>query len=110
MENIMKSILKSLLFAGFIGISAIANAENPALMTLRFYNQTIDYQDQLFFAVREAVKAKPSVVFEVVSYGSYHSNGSRIAEEIKQIGVNPAQVTFRSERGANFEEVKIFVR
>ncbi len=93
-----------------------AAAYNDALMTLRFHGgRAIAYQDQLFYVVREAVKTKSTVVFDVVSTapsGRPNTYGQRVASDIARIGVNPAQITYRAEQnpGVQSEEVRIFVR
>jgi hypothetical protein len=115
----MKSIKKialSAILAIFTALPALAEPGDNALLTIRFQagNATV-YQDKLFFVVREAVKAKPTVVFDVVSIapnGQPNVYGAHVANDIKKIGVNPAQVTYRVENSAatKTEEVKIFVR
>lgn len=115
----MKSIKKiglSVIFAIIFALSAQAQPVSDALMTIRFKsgNSTI-YQDKLFYAVREAVKTKSTVVFDVVStspQGQPNVYGARVADDIRRIGVNPAQVTYRVESDPSLrnEEVRIFVR
>lgn len=90
-----------------------AYGSQSALMVIKFNQPNVSYQDQLFYVVSQAVKAKQTVIFDVVSVtpdgkGVY---GQQVADDIKRIGVNPLQVTYRTEAGrVNSEEVRIFVR
>ena len=100
--GIMKYIL-SLVFLTFISAQAFAS---DALVTIRFQNGNVAYQDKLFTAVSEAVKVKSSVIFSVVGDPLY---SPQVANDIVRIGVNPAQVQIdRSAPSAG--EVRIFVR
>lgn len=112
----IKKILLSAVFTVILALPAYAEPTNDALMTINFKagNSTV-YQDNLFIAVREAVKAKSTVVFDVVStspQGKPNIYGVKVADDIKKIGVNPAQVTYRVESSNDIrnEVVRIFVR
>lgn len=119
------------LFASITTTSQInsANAfegQNTPLLVIRFNQARINYNDQLFFAATEAVKTKPSVIFDVVAYAPTSSNkakntkyrenaqfyGRRIANDLVKMGVNQAQVTVKTQTDGSLknEEVKIFVR
>ncbi|PIR33699.1 MAG: hypothetical protein COV36_02235 [Alphaproteobacteria bacterium CG11_big_fil_rev_8_21_14_0_20_44_7] len=103
-----------------------AQQERIALVTIRYNQKVISYKGQLYNAVTEAVKTKPTVVFDVVSYAPVgrdaksnmklseraYSYGAQVAEDIKRMGVNPQQVTFSSQQDPriSFEEVRVFVR
>ena len=72
---------------------------DSALMTINFNQKVVAYQNQLFYAVREAVKAKPTVIFNVVdiSQGGAPGNGQAGAADIARIGVSPAQITYQPQ-------------
>ena len=112
----IKKILLSALFTVILAFQAYAEPTNDALMTINFQSgNSITYQDKLFIAVREAVKAKSTVIFDVVSTspnGKPNVYGVKVADDIKKIGVNPAQVTYRVESSSDIrnEVVRIFVR
>lgn len=98
---------------GFQTTRAEAYSLDDALMTIRFNHNTVTYQDKLFYVVSEAVKTKPSVIFDVVAItpDGQSTYGQRVAGDIARIGVNQQQITFRAEAGrVNSEEVRIFVR
>lgn len=124
----MKFTFKTLLVLCFLVLAtATANAmqQQVALVTIRFNQQVVLYQNQLYNAVVEAVKTKPSVVFTVVGIAPQHSDSDKAAklfkntefymqkvqEDLLKIGVNPVQVRSRIETSPNVkdEEVKIFV-
>ena len=112
----IKKIVFSTVFSVILALSAFAAQANDALMTIRFKSgNSVAYQDKLFLAVREAVKTKSTVIFDVLStspQGQPNVYGSQVADDIKRIGVNPAQITYRVESSSALrnEEVKIFVR
>ncbi len=92
---------------------ALVSNGQEALMTIRFNQKTVAYQDQLFYVVSQAVKTKPSVVFDVVDTtpNGQPAYGQQVANDIARIGVSQQQITFHAESGrVNSEEVKIFVR
>lgn len=124
----MKFTLKTLLaicFFAFVALSANANQNQIALVTIRFNQQVVLYQNQLYNAVVEAVKVKPSVRFMVVGIAPTHSDPAKaqklventqhytqkVMEDLLQIGVNPAQVrsSIQTSPSIENEEVKIFV-
>ena len=109
MKGFVNKIILPLLLV--VLTTATAHSEE-ALMTIKFAKQNVAYQDQLFNAVREAVATKPTVVFDVVSYGK-GNNGKNVADDIARIGVNPLQITYRAKpavKGQKTQVVKIFVR
>jgi hypothetical protein len=97
------------------GGARAANASNSgdALMIIRFNQKNVNYQDKLFYVVREAVKAKPGVVFDVVAVtsGGESKYGQEVADNIARLGVAKSQISLRNESSAvSNEEVRIFVR
>lgn len=121
MKFILNSILAlSLALASAFAISSLENnieAEaadaNDAVLVIRFNKPTVTYQDQLFYVVREAVKIKPTVIFDVVAVtpNGAVKYGQRVASDIARIGVSPAQINYHAETGGvSDEEVRIFVR
>ena len=99
------------------GIFAAAKAEitGTPLMVIRYNQKDVAYQSSLSFAVREALKTKPTVAFEVVDVTPEgeisRTHGQEVADSITHMGVDPKQVTTRTETGAVAnEEVRIFVR
>lgn len=100
--------------------------QRVALVTIRFNQKRVSYHNQLYAAIVEAVKVKPSVVFDVVGYSPitddqennaiYRENTqsylNRVANDMKKMGVNPQQVNvnLQSSQSIKHEEVKIFVR
>ena len=90
-----------------------AVAADPAYMVIRFNQKNFNYHDKLAYAVREALKTKSNVVFEVVDVttGTPALYGQQIASDIENLGVPAAQVTMSSQNGdVSNEEVRIFVR
>ena len=86
---------------------------DEALMTINFNQKTVAYQDKLFYAVREAVKAKPTVIFNVVdtSKSGAPGKGRQVANDIARIGVNPAQISYQPQAAKTpYEVVQIFVQ
>lgn len=106
-------------------VAAHAMSDRVALVTIRFNQQVVAYQSQLYNAVVEAVKVKPSVVFTVVGVAPTHSDSAKaqkllentqyytqkVADDLLKIGVNPQQVRTSIETSPHVrdEEVKIFV-
>jgi hypothetical protein len=124
----MKLSLKTLLVVLLLCVGAVAaNAmsNQVALVTIRFNQQVVAYQNQLYNAVVEAVKVKPSVIFTVVGYAPTHSDSdkakkllentqyyaSKVSQDLINIGVNPQQVRTNVETSQQIrdEEVRIFV-
>ena len=124
----MKLFLKILLVVCLIGtftVAANAMSERLALVTIRFNQQTVTYQDQLYNAVVEAVKIKPSVQFSIIGYAPRANDSEKeakllqntqyytgkVAQDLAKIGVNPKQISTNVEPSANVrdEEVRIFV-
>ena len=98
-----------------LAIPVLTRAESaPPLITIRFNQKNINYHDKLTYVVREAVKTKSSVVFEVVDVAPGSSAGlygQQIVSDIENLGVPAAQIIMRSESGdVSNEEVRIFVR
>ena len=114
MKLIVNAFLASLItFSTF----AVAKAEmtGTPLMVIRYNQKDVAYQSSLSFAVREALKTKPSVAFEVVDVTPEgeigRTHGQEVADSISKMGVDRKQVTVRTETGAVAnEEVRIFVR
>lgn len=124
----MKLSLKMFFVVALICLGTVAANAMPdriALVTIRFNQQVVAYQNQLYNAVVEAVKAKPSVMFTVVGYAPTHSDAEKaqkllentqyyagkVSQDLINIGVNPQQVrtTVETSRQVRDEEVKIFV-
>jgi hypothetical protein len=125
----MKLTLKA--FAVFvllatIAVSASALPGREALVVIRFNQQQVMYQDQLYNAVVQAVRTKPSVIFNVIGVAPvardrdvserYMQNtryyAQKIADDLVKMGVNPQQVSFNVEASTHVqtEEVQIFVQ
>lgn len=111
----------ALCFIIFLAVNANAyQAGHPPLMVIRYNKPQISYTGKLFYAISEAVKTKPSVIFDVVAYApsNYYGAenaqyyGQKVVDDIIKIGVNPQQVTFSTQYDSRLknEEVKIFVR
>lgn len=125
----MKLFLKTLLVVCFVAVFAVtANAfggDRPALVTIRFNQQQVVYQNQLYNAVVEAVKVKPDVIFNIVGVAPTHSESAKsekllentqyytgkVADDLAKIGVNPQQIRSSIETSPEVrtEEVRIFV-
>jgi len=124
----MKLFLKTLLVVCMLStLSIAANAMNDrvALVTIRFNQQQVVYQNQLYSAVVEAVKVKPSVTFNVVGYAPVNNDSTKaakllentqyytnkVAADLAKIGVNPQQIRSSVEPSPEVatEEVRIFV-
>ena len=119
--------MKFFLIICFLGIAAAAQAmaSGVALVTIRFNQQQVVYQNQLYNAVVEAVKVKPSVTFNVVGYAPQHRDSEKsakllsntqyytgkVADDLAKIGVNPKQIRSSVEISPEVrtEEVRIFV-
>ena len=126
----MKSILKISLLACTILLTAPVimpisheaeafQEQRMPLMVIRFNQRSVAYRKALFGALAEAVRVKPSVVFEVVGYAPAGSGmekarmySARVADDILQMGVKPAQVqvTTAARNNIKYPEVRIFVR
>lgn len=122
------NLLKSFLILAIIIVGAAtaeANSDRPALVTIRFNQRVVAYQNQLYNAVVEAVKVKPGVQFKVVGYAPTHSDSdkanrllkntqgfvNKVADDLLKIGVNPAQVSvgFEVSPQVRDEEVRVYV-
>lgn len=133
----MKFLFKTLVLSVFLAFVTVPNtvllnganayqAGREALMIIRYNQKQISYQTQLYSAVAEAVKAKPTVIFDVIGYAPqtnsikknkrYYENaqyyGQKVRDDMARIGVNPQQITFTTQVNPNLknEEVRIFVR
>lgn len=118
--------LKTLaLLAFFVGFAANAHAfqDKVPLVTIRFNQQQILYQDQLYKAVVEAVKVKPSVIFRVSGVApsasdpeqnsTYYNNtlfyAQKIAQDLQAMGVNPAQISLTPVSSGNVETEEVYI-
>lgn len=125
----MKFCLKTFVVFAFVALVNMAANALPAgepLVIIRFNQQQVVYQDQLYNAVVQAVQTKPSVIFSVVGIAPVGRDAAtnaklmentryytqRINDDLLKMGVNPQQVRFNVETSAHVEneEVQIFVQ
>jgi len=119
MKMFLKMLLPLLAFAG------AAQAATP-LVIIRFNQQHVYYDQQLYNAVAKAVAIKPDLTIDVVSYspetGSSSTNDDwqeaasthtrKVVATLQQMGVPMARinVTGQRQRGLKFDETHVFVR
>jgi hypothetical protein len=113
MKSILKTVFLALVIAVFCPmpdafVQAGAESRKP-LMVIRFNGPFVEYSQSLNMAVVAAVKAKQTVIFDVVAGRQVQAMGNQVAREIVAMGVNPNKVTL-SGSGINNNEVLIFVR
>ena len=92
---------------------AISSPNTQALMIIRFNQKEVNYQNKLAYVVREAMRAKPGVIFDVVSASrnKESQHGQEVANNISRLGVPQSQINLSSETSEQSnEEVRIFVR
>ena len=110
----MKSIIKTLTLTLFALValplfSAVANDMRQPLVIIRFNDASVNYQNSLGMAVGEAVRVKPTVAFDILAGRNVTAQGSEVARQIMAQGVNPANITMRTNNNS-LNEVMIFVR
>ena len=94
-------------------VSGAALADSPALMTIRFNQKNVAYQNKLSDVAHQALAIKSTAVFEVldVSANGQGTKGQEVAESLAKSGIPAAQVTVSSQAGeVTNEEVRVFVR
>lgn len=77
------------------------------LVVIRFNKETVNYNDQLYSAVSEAVKVSPNVMFDVVG----GARAGEVVSALNKIGVPHSRISTQ-QRASNqpYEEVKVYVR
>ena len=117
----MRSYLKLALF-GFAVIASFTPAyaidsmdaatqqvdNRTPLVVIRFNVSSVAYEDQLYGAVSEAIKAKSDVMFDVVGYGN---KAAEVVATMGKIGVPASRISVHNMPAvAKYDEVQIFVR
>lgn len=119
----------SLLAAGMLPLHAHAQSapdEVPALVTIRFNQPHVYFDQQLYGAIAKALAAKPDVTFEVVScapvtgnaqtdqqwQAQAGSNTRAVIAAMNAMGVpmNRISVLGQSMTGLRYDETRVFVR
>jgi hypothetical protein len=98
------------------------NTTSGPLVIIRFNQRHVQFEQALYNALSRALQAKPSVMFDIVSYTpmgasargqqSAQQNLARVVNSMRQMGV-PAErisVTHQPQSGIPTSEVHIFVR
>lgn len=104
---------------------AAASGDVP-LAVIRFNQTRVFYEQQLFKAVSAAVRTKPNVMFDVVSFipkskgdipqsdidDMAQKQAERIISSLKQMNINDANIHFTKEHDGALRdhEVQIYVR
>jgi hypothetical protein len=107
-------------------MAAYAQAQGKPLMVIRFNQQRIYYEQQLYVAVSKAIGAKPTVMFDLVSYvpktgeekldaqwqATARHNTQTILKSMMEMGVPSSRITTRAQpiRGGEYDEIHLFVR
>lgn len=120
-------LLRVKLFAvlAFGGISPALAADEPALVTIRFNQSRVYYEQQLYSAVSKAVSVKPDVMFEVVSYAPSTGdedldqkwqkiaghNTRAVINSMSGMGVPMERITVSGQAmpGIKYDETRVFV-
>ena len=112
-------------------IAAPSMAEQPmftdnALVTIRFNQARIYYDQQLFDAISKAVSVKPSVTFDVIAYAPQIGNATvdsqwqqqasthaqMVVASMQKMGVPLSRMQVSGQRlsGLKFDEVHVIAR
>lgn len=113
-------------------VSVVAHAapapvpNSNALVTIRFNQPRVYYEQQLYGAVSQAVAIKPSVTFDVVSYAPAMAEGEpdsawqaiasahtqEVVASLERMGVPRSRLTIsgRHVTGLQYDEVHITAR
>lgn len=129
----MKSLLRTLLYPVIAALVLLfaykALAETPAstpLVVLRFNQERVYYEQALYQAIEKAVKIKPGVMFDIVSYAPNtgqadldarwqqvaNAHAQAVIASMQQMGVPLSRMTISGQRqnGLTADELHIFVR
>lgn len=130
-QNLSMTLIKPRFFfaltvAFSLMTSTYAEAQGKPLVILRFNQQRIYYEQPLYGAVSKAVAAKPGVMFDLVSLVpttgnqqldaqwqvTARHNSQAILKSMMGMGIPSSRISVRSQpvRGAEFDEVHVFVR
>lgn len=111
-----------------VGYTFVAQAASTVpLAIVRFNQPEIYYEQQLARAVQAAIRTKPTVVFDVISFVPQANESSadqptidkasaaqsqHVISTLKQLGLKPNQYTYskQSTPQIRYHEVQIFVR
>lgn len=121
----MKHTLRSLAFAALALAPTLAQASEP-LVIIRFNQQRVYYDQQLYNAISKAVAIKPEVMIDVVSYAPVTGDSKtdaawqqaagahtqQVVASLQQIGVPASRISISGQRqpGLRFDETHVFVR
>ena len=107
----MKSIVKSILVIAFLlsAVPAQSYDSRQPLVTIRFDDPYVQYQNSLGMAVSQAIRVKQNVVFDIVAGSGAQGAARQVAADIASSGVSQSNITLSSS-GYNNNEVMIFVR
>lgn len=117
-------LLLAVLLGGMPGLALSAEGRVP-LVTIRFNQQDVRYEQDLFAAMEKAVKAKPEVRLEIVSRAPSTGEASvdgywqrvagantrRVLQTLVSMGVPPERITVTGKVDAaiSFDETQVFV-
>lgn len=127
-SNRFRSVIAGLLVAGAaVSTHAEGGPSGPApLLTVRFNQARVYYDQQLYSAISQAVAVKPEVTFDVVSYAPSTGNSSAdekwiiqasrntqsVVAAMQRIGVPMERITVTGQTNADlrFDETRIYVK
>jgi hypothetical protein len=125
-RTIMTTTLTCLSLIASSFISTAHAAEDVPLAIIRFNQGRVYYEQQLFKAVSAAVRTKPDVVFDVVSFipkskdkaaqvdidTMAEKQSSQILDSLKDMGVAPSSIHYSKEHDSTLrdQEIQIYVR
>lgn len=116
----------ALVLALSMALGSFAYAQGNPLVIIRFNQQRIYYEQQLYGAVSKAVAAKPTVMFDLVSYvpttgdekidaqwqATARHNSQAILKSMMGMGVPASRMNMRVQpmRGGEYDELHLFVK
>ena len=123
--------LTAALLLGILPLHGMARAEgaggaDKALVVIRFNQERVYFDQQLYSAVSKAVAAKPEVMFEVISLApvtgqaasdaqwqsAASSHTQTVVASLQSMGVPASRIQVRGQMqpGLRYDETHVFVR
>ena len=122
----MIPLQKTVLASAVLPVLRLVAPVNKPLMIIRFNQRKVYFEQQMYNAVARAVSAKPSVVFDIISYipqSRDHEKNMRvmtkaskhlksITDSLVKMGVPATRfsVSTKLTPGISYDEIHIFVR
>lgn len=127
-SQVFRRVTLSLMVAllGLMALPKAANAASEPLITIRFNQQRVYFDQQLYGVIAKAVEIKPDLMFDVISLAPVTGNENTdkqwqalagrntrsVVTVMTQMGVPMERINVRGQStpGIRYDETQVFVR